>query len=294
MNRLHSTFLLLAAMAFPVVARAQEPAASSKPKEIVVVGSKLLELRKPTRAVLLEPQKIDAAGGGKATLEVSDATLAKVLKRAYEEKEGLGDLELRAPGEGGGQNYLVWELKNVRVTSYSINASGLSTARISWMVGGVEHEDSWDAQTAAPARTGREAASTQSGDALTAARFSITVDGYEIASFSEIVDLNARANPPTVVLKRGKNSSMDMWSWHEAARSGHMAAGRKSATLVMYDYDGKPVARYHLVNAWPSKIETGGLESGTGKVAVETLELAHEGFLEMVTIVAEKIERVSP
>jgi phage tail-like protein len=73
-----------------------------------------------------------------------------------------------------------------------------------------------------------------------------------------------------------------------------MAAGRKSATLVMYDYDGKPVARYHLVNAWPSKIETGGLESGTGKVAVETLELAHEGFLEMVTIVAEKIERVSP
>ncbi|MGH7588251.1 MAG: phage tail protein [Gemmatimonadota bacterium] len=125
-------------------------------------------------------------------------------------------------------------------------------------------------------------------------RFKIQIDGREIAQFAELVALNARSNPPTVVLKRGKNSSMDMWAWHEAARSGDMAAARKSATLVMYDYDGKPVARYHLVNAWPSKIETGGLESGTGKVAVETLELAHEGFLETVTIVAEDIQRVSP
>ena len=72
-----------------------------------------------------------------------------------------------------------------------------------------------------------------------------------------------------------------------------MAGARKSATLIIYGYDGA-VARYQLENAWPSKIETGGLDSSAGKVAVETLELAHEGFLETVTIVAEKIQRVSP
>ena len=69
----------------------------------------------------------------------------------------------------------------------------------------------------------------QPNDALTAARFSITIDGYEIASFSELsgisteveaVDflessdkevvfkkLPGKRKPPHVVLKRGKNSS---------------------------------------------------------------------------------------
>jgi hypothetical protein len=50
----------------------------------------------------------------------------------------------------------------------------------------------------------------------------------------------------------------------------------------MYDVDGKPVARYHLANAWPSKIAFGGVASRSG-VAMET-----------VTIVAERIQRVSP
>src|ERR1700746_558221 len=114
-------------------------------------------------------------------------------------------------------------------------------------------------------------------DAITSSRFSITIDGYEIASFSELqgittqvepVDffhsndksvmlskLPGKASPPTVVLKRGKNSSMELWTWHEAVLTGDMAAARKSCSLVMYNSDGKPVARYHLENAWPAKLE---------------------------------------
>jgi phage tail-like protein len=142
---------------------------------------------------------------------------------------------------------------------------------------------------------GPQAAQGQDHDAITAARFSITIDGYEIASFSELVALNARATPPTVVLKRGKNSSMEMWAWHEAARMGDMAAARKSATLVMYGYDGKPVATYHLENAWPSKIEIGALKpaknAGGGKIAAETREPSQ---METITLVCESIQRVSP
>ena len=82
-------------------------------------------------------------------------------------------------------------------------------------------------------------------DALTAARFSITIDGYEIASFSElqgittsveVVDfvessdkeviikkLPGRKNPPTLVLKRGKNAGKlrnywnhrNIYTWHK-------------------------------------------------------------------------------
>jgi len=142
-------------------------------------------------------------------------------------------------------------------------------------------------------------------DAITAARFSITIDGCEIASFSElqgittsveVVDfvessdkeviikkLPGRKNPPTLVLKRGKNASMELWGWHESVLSGNMAAARKSCSLVMYNVDGKPVARYHLEHAWPSKIEIGALKAGASEVLMET-----------VTMVCEHIQRVAP
>ena len=142
-------------------------------------------------------------------------------------------------------------------------------------------------------------------DALTAARFSITIDGSEIATFSEltgittsvdVVDfiessdkevvmrkLPGKRNPPTVVLKRGKNNSMELWAWHESVLQGNMAAARRSCSLVMYNVDGKPVARYHLEDAWPAKIEIGALKAGASEVLMET-----------VTMVCEHIQRVAP
>lgn len=143
------------------------------------------------------------------------------------------------------------------------------------------------------------------GDAITAARFSITIDGYEIASFSELVGITTsvdvvdfiessdkeiimkklpgKRTPPTLTLKRGKNNSMELWTWHESVLYGDMAAARKSCSLVMYDVGGKPVARYHLEHAWPSKIEIGGLKAGASEVLMES-----------VTIVCEHIQRVAP
>src|SRR3954447_5127985 len=145
----------------------------------------------------------------------------------------------------------------------------------------------------------------QPNDALTAARFSITIDGYEIASFSELqgitteveaVDflestdrevvfkkLPGKRKPPTVVLKRGKNNSMELWAWHEAVLLGDIVAARKSCSLVMYNYDGKPVARYHMEHAWPAKLEIGALKAGASEVLMET-----------VTLVCERIQRVAP
>ncbi len=142
-------------------------------------------------------------------------------------------------------------------------------------------------------------------ETITAAKFSVTIDGYEIAAFSElqgittsveIVDfmessdrevilkkLPGRCNPPEIKLKRGKTNSMELWAWHEAVLTGDMAAARRSASLVMYDSTGKPVARYHLENAWPAKIEIGGMKAG-----------ASEALMEQVTITCESIQRVAP
>jgi phage tail-like protein len=143
------------------------------------------------------------------------------------------------------------------------------------------------------------------GDAITAARFSIVIDGYQIASFSELVGITTevepvellestdkevmlkklpgKRKPPTLTLKRGKNQSMELWLWHEAVLMGDIIAARKSCSLVMYNVDGAPVARYYLENAWPAKLEIGGLKAGASEVLLET-----------VTIVCEHIQRVSP
>jgi phage tail-like protein len=146
--------------------------------------------------------------------------------------------------------------------------------------------------------------SQQPNDALTAARFSITIDGHEVASFAELAGISTeveavdflestdkevvfkklpgRRKPPTLVLKRGKNMNMELWAWHEAVLNGDIVAARKSCSLVMYNYDGDPVARYHLEHAWPSKLEVGALKAGASEVLMET-----------VTIVCEHIQRVS-
>jgi phage tail-like protein len=141
--------------------------------------------------------------------------------------------------------------------------------------------------------------------AITASRFSITVDGYEIASFSELQGISTEiktvdfvesgekgllqqkmpGNPELAKLtfKRGQTASMDMWVWHEAARNGIMDQARKSASLVMYNPAGEPVARYHLENAWVPKIEIGALKAGSSEVLMET-----------VTLVCDHLQRVSP
>ncbi|MFL6142417.1 MAG: phage tail protein [Labedaea sp.] len=144
----------------------------------------------------------------------------------------------------------------------------------------------------------------QPNDAITAARFSLTIDGVEIAAFSELQGITTevepvelmestdkevilkklpgKTKPATLVLKRGKNSSMELWSWHEAVLLGNIVAARKSCSLIMYNTDGKPVARYHLEHAWPSKLEIGAMKAGSSEVLMET-----------VTIVSERIQRVA-
>jgi phage tail-like protein len=156
------------------------------------------------------------------------------------------------------------------------------------------------AAIAAPASSNARApaSSSQTG----AARFALVVGGREVAVFSDLVGLTAGYDaeelevdqketildlprthtPPTVVLRRGMTSNRDLWDWHNDALQNGSRAWR-DAELVMFDYDGTPVARWRMVNAWPSKLEINTLSAGGQEVAMET-----------VTIVHEHMERVAP
>ena len=139
---------------------------------------------------------------------------------------------------------------------------------------------------------------------LTAARFELTIDGHSIAVFSELAGISsgwdadelelltrgaevqmkvpAKRTPTNVTLRRGMTTSMELAAWHELALNSDPAA-RKSVSLTMYNTTGDPVARYHLENAWPAKLVVDALAAGASEVLFET-----------VTLVADRVQRVSP
>ena len=147
------------------------------------------------------------------------------------------------------------------------------------------------------------AAAPPGGEPLTAARFELTIDGHSLAVFSELVGISSsvdienvrldtnrkrklkklpgKRTPPTVTLKRGMTRNIELAAWHELVILGDVAA-RKNVTLTMYDVTGDPVVRYHLTNAWPSKLEIGAVKAGASSILTET-----------VTLVAEFMQRVS-
>lgn len=153
--------------------------------------------------------------------------------------------------------------------------------------------------------SGQSTKAKQPSDVITANRYSITIDGYEIATFQELsgivaeieptdywqtsgdqVEVNklpGKLKPPQITLKRGMNGSLELWAWHQAVRQGTMGAARRSCSLTMYNSEGTPVAKYWLEKAWPTKIELAGLKAGAGEALVET-----------VVLTAEYIQRVAP
>jgi len=87
-----------------------------------------------------------------------------------------------------------------------------------------------------------------------------------------------RPQPSSVTLVRGLTSDRHFVQWVHEAQARKEGAVARQTTVVVFAHDGSPVARYHLENAWPSKLEIGGLKSGSTEVAVESITLCHEGF----------------
>ena len=140
------------------------------------------------------------------------------------------------------------------------------------------------------------ASGTPPNTPLSAARFEISIDGHSLALFSELegivsgidpaelelatrgrkkteLKLPGKRTPPTVVLGRGLTKDTQLAAWHEAAVDDP-AKARKNGTLVMFNTKGEPVARYHLENAWPSKLEIGTPEPGSDGALYERVTLS--------------------
>ena len=80
-----------------------------------------------------------------------------------------------------------------------------------------------------------------------------------------------------ISLKWGLANDRDLYDWHRQWVKGDPAAKRKNGSVVLLDRQGQEKARWNFFNAWPAKWTGPSFNAEGNDVAIETLELAHEG-----------------
>lgn len=78
-----------------------------------------------------------------------------------------------------------------------------------------------------------------------------------------------------IMLMWGMTDDMELYNWHRDAVLGRV--DRKNGSIVLLDRQGNETARWNFFNAWPTKYDGPDLNAEGNDVAIEKLELAHEG-----------------
>jgi phage tail-like protein len=130
-------------------------------------------------------------------------------------------------------------------------------------------------------------------------RFLLEIDSIVQAGFSEctipdttsdVVDYREGNEQPSarklpgltkwgnITLKWGATDSLDLYNWRKLVEQGKMKDARRKVTVILQDEEGNNAARWEFVDAWPSKYDAPDLTAKGNDVAVETLEIVHEGM----------------
>jgi phage tail-like protein len=79
-----------------------------------------------------------------------------------------------------------------------------------------------------------------------------------------------------ITLKRGYTQDLSLWAWHSNIVNGQ--PDRRNVTIVLMNEARKPVLSWHAENAWVNKIEGPTFKASGNEVAMESIELVHEGL----------------
>ncbi len=90
--------------------------------------------------------------------------------------------------------------------------------------------------------------------------------------------LPGRADFSNITLKRGITKSTDLLDWVQDVMRGKRK--RQNISIHVFNADLEKITSWQFVDAFPVKWTGPSLQSTSNAIAVETLELAHEGFVE--------------
>lgn len=98
-------------------------------------------------------------------------------------------------------------------------------------------------------------------------------EGDELLTTRKVPGLTKYTN---ITLKWGMTDDHELWDWRKKAMEGKVE--RKNGSIILLDDTGSEKVRWNFRNAWPTKW-TGPSFNATGNdIAIETLEIVHEGL----------------
>jgi phage tail-like protein len=140
-------------------------------------------------------------------------------------------------------------------------------------------------------------ASAQRDDPYKAFNFLVEIDGIARAGFSEVSGLESETSVieyrlggesntvrklpgltkyANVVLRRGVTQDADLWNWRKTVVEGKV--DRRNGAIILLNDDRTEVVRWNFFNGWISKWQGPDLNATGNEVAIETIEIAHEGL----------------
>jgi len=134
-------------------------------------------------------------------------------------------------------------------------------------------------------------------DPFASFNFKLEIAGITVAGFSECTGLNSEQNVidyregqeiitprklpgltkfGNITLKRGITVDKTIFQWRKTITDGDIE--RKNLSIVLQNEKHDEVVRWNVVNAWPSKYVAPDLKATANEIAIETVELTHEGL----------------
>lgn len=129
--------------------------------------------------------------------------------------------------------------------------------------------------------------------------FLVEIDGITRAGFQECSGLDSTQDPidyregsegvltvrklpglntySNISLKWGFSDDTELWEWRLAAMEGNIE--RKNGSIVLLDDTGTEMSRWNFREGWPTKWAGTTFNATVNEVAIETLEIVHEGVV---------------
>ena len=130
--------------------------------------------------------------------------------------------------------------------------------------------------------------------------FALEIDSVQIANFMECSGLKTstevfeieeggnnqfthklpgRSTWENIILKYGVTTDISLLSWRNEVLAGELGAdNRRNGAVLMKNLAGEVIRRYSFNNAWPVSWEGPSFNASSAELAIETLEIAHEGL----------------
>ena len=81
-----------------------------------------------------------------------------------------------------------------------------------------------------------------------------------------------------VTLRWGITDSLDLYNWRKQVEGGKIKDARKNVAIVLLNQEGQAASRWELSQAWPTRYSGPALNATANEIAIEALEIAHEGM----------------